>query len=87
MPCVALVGWMKVPKNIWGRINMNESPTAAPDDFDIEAVIRPSPTEHSDNNNIKINAIKNPFGRKPINRENRKTITSWITAIIIFVMI
>ncbi|GAF73670.1 unnamed protein product [marine sediment metagenome] len=51
---------MKVPKNICGRININESPEAAPADLAIVAVIRPKPTEHNDRNSIKINAIITP---------------------------
>ena len=91
MTRVASVKGMKVPKNIWGRINIREIPVAAPGDLAIVAVIKPSPTEHSDKNSIKINAIITPktstFGRKPIKRDNRNTIASWKTAINKFVMI
>jgi len=45
-----------VPKNNCGSTKMNDKPVAAPDDFEIVAVIKPKPMFESENNNTNVKA-------------------------------
>ena len=51
---------MKVPKNICGRMKMNDIPVAAPALFATVAVISPRPTEHIARKIMKIKANTSP---------------------------
>ena len=79
---------INVPKNIWGRMKINDNPVAAPGLFAMDAVIRPKPTEHIDRNIIKMKADKNPkappTGLKPKSSEKTITIITCNNEIIVF---
>ena len=80
MGLVVLVIGIKVPKNIWGRININDNPVAVPELFEIVAVIRPNPTELREKIAINRNANKNPpilvLGLNPKGNARMNTINT-----------
>ena len=85
---VVVVTGIKVPRNIWGNIKINESPVAVPEDLDIVAIISPNPTELSENTIIKRKAKTIPialvFGVNPNGIAKIYMIITCRTTIIIF---
>ena len=84
---VSVIG-INVPKNICGKININDNPVAVPELFAIVAVIRPNPTELRENIAINRKANKNPpilvLGLNPKGNARKNTINTCNIAIIMF---